>query len=276
MGKLISITAGMLRRDLSDRNLRRAEGRSYETTFGPVPSVIYAAEEEGGHGNFLPASYKRICANERWRRRLEKTYTARRRVMRWADRERGELDCANSSDALLMNVFCYPGVLRRPAVRQLMSLDRTVQAEFGVQVGVPLSNGRLDRTETDLRLGDCLIEAKLTETGFQTARAALVERYRDLGEVFTVEDLPRCGELFGSYQLIRGVLAAAALGCRFAVLCDGRRVDLAESWFGVMRAVRASDLRSRLSLLTWQELAAAMPKLVREFLDEKYGIVAGG
>ena len=198
MGKVISITAGMLRRDLSDRNLRRAEGRSYETHLWHGFRRLIYGQEKGGHGNFLPASYSRICANERWRRRLEKTYTARRRVMRWNDRERGELECANSSDALLMNVFCYPGVLRRPGVRQLMGLDCTVQAEFGVRVGVPLVNGRLDRTETDLRLGDCLIEAKLTETGFQTARAGLVERYRDLREVFAVEDLPRCGELFGS------------------------------------------------------------------------------
>ena len=38
----------------------------------------------------------------------------------------------------------------------------------------------------DLKLGDLLIEAKLTEADFQTARCDLVHRYRDLDSVFEV------------------------------------------------------------------------------------------
>ena len=42
-----------------------------------------------------------------------------------------------------------------------------------------------------------------------------------------------------------------------------------------MMAVKPYDLRCRLQLLTWQELAAALPLAVRCFLKEKYGVLAG-
>ena len=82
-----------LRRELSMRNLARAENLPHEATYGVVPSVIYAENEDGGHGNFLPASYRRIQANPAWRSRLNKSYTASGRVPRSADRVRKELDC---------------------------------------------------------------------------------------------------------------------------------------------------------------------------------------
>jgi len=75
-----------------------------------------------------------------------------------------------------------------------------------------------------------------------------------------------------SYQLIRCVLAAHAGGGGFVVICDGRRPDLTERWFEVMRAVKDAALRTRLGLVTWQEIAALLPARVQRFLEEKYGI----
>ena len=123
-----------------------------------------------------------------------------------------------------------------------------------------------------MRVGDLLVEAKLTESDFQSARMALVERYRDLSEVFDVEELPTRGGRVIGYQLIRGTLAAHASGSSFCVLCDARRPELVETWYAVMRAVRMFDLRCRLKMLTWQELAGVVPLELREFLGEKYGI----
>ena len=174
-----------------------------------------------------------------------------------------------------MNLFCYPGLLRRPAVLRLLGTGPGHIPTFGVRAQVPLASGNLDRTEIDLRLGDLLLEAKLTETGFQTARPSLVLRYRDLDACFSLEDLPRTpAGGFESYQLVRGVLAAHALDTRFAVILDRRRSDLGERWFEVLRAVRSSSPRSRLQLLTWQELAAVIPATVQRFLSDKYGIAA--
>ena len=63
--------------------------------------------------------------------------------------------------------------------------------QFGFKARVPLSNGRGDRTEVDMRLGDLLVEAKLTESDFQRKSAAVVETYRDFKAVFDARDLPR-------------------------------------------------------------------------------------
>ena len=81
---------------------------------------------------------------------------------------------------------------------------------------------------------------------------------------------------YASYQLIRNVLAAHATGCSFCVIHDARRPDLREEWFQVMAAVKSADLRVRLKVLTWQELAAFLPDSLQHFLDVKYGIAAPG
>lgn len=43
-----------------------------------------------------------------------------------------------------------------------------------------------------------------------------------------------------------------------------------------MSAVRTANLRTRLKIITWQELAAFLPEDLQAFLDVKYGIVAPG
>ena len=269
------MTATELRRELSARNLAWAEQSNHEVTYGAVPCVVHATQEDGSHGNFLPASWRRIQARPAWRRRLDKAYTASSRVARSHDRWRGELEAATSSDALLMNVFCYPGLLRRSPVLRLLGNEPESVPTFGIRAHIPFVNGKVDRTEVDLRLGDLLVEAKLTETSFQTARPSLMLRYRDLDTCFSLEDLPRTDAgNFKSYQLVRGVLAAYALDSRFAVILDRRRSDLLECWLEVLCAVKSSSLRSRLQVLSWQELAAATPNPVRQFLSDKYGIEA--
>jgi hypothetical protein len=263
-----------LRRELSARNLERAQTYAHELTFGEVPSIVYTAAENEVHGNFLSASYRRICATPQWRRRLEKVYTGSKRIPRRMDRRRQELDCANSSDALLMNVFCYPGVLTRTLVCSMLGVQRHTRPEFGFRPRTPLLNGRFDRTEIDLRLGDLLIESKLTENDFQTARPELIRRYRDFDELFEAELLLAANGVIRSYQLVRGVLAAFALKSSFCVLCDRRRPDLIEDWYRIISSVRSADLRCQLRTLTWQELASALSRVQQRFLEEKYGIVA--
>jgi hypothetical protein len=119
-----------------------------------------------------------------------------------------------------------------------------------------------------------MVEAKLTETDFQTAPARMIERYRDLDAVFDREELMMSGDAVPGYQLIHGVLAAHATGGSFCVLCDARRPDLIENWYSVMRAVRSCVLRCRLQLLTWQELSTVLPRSLQKFLAAKYGITA--
>jgi hypothetical protein len=84
--------------------------------------------------------------------------------------------------------------------------------------------------------------------------------------------LPKSGNKYASYQLIRNVLAAHALGLSFCVLLDARRPDLIEAWYAVMRCVRRAELRTRCQVLTWQELSETLPLTLQGFLRNKYGI----
>jgi len=40
--------------------------------------------------------------------------------------------------------------------------------------------------------------------------------------------------------------------------------------------VKSAEMRVRLKVLTWQELAGILPESLQDFLDRKYGIVAPG
>ena len=276
-------SASLLRRDLRDRALRLASthGLLHDQPPGNSSTVIFGVDEQGRHGNFHPDSYAAICAHPQWSRRLAKVHTAHRKLRARADWQWGELDCANSSDALLMNIFCHPQVANTESisapVADLLGIDTASSPIFGLHPGVPLGSGLLDRTEIDLQLGTLFLEAKLTESGFQNAPPRLITRYRDLEQVFDIPRLLRSADLTPSatvpgYQLIRNVLAAYASNASFCVLSDGRRHDLTEAWYRILSAVHRPTFAARLKLLTWQELATVLPEDLQAFLKVKYGI----
>jgi hypothetical protein len=327
-----SWSASLLRRDLSARahHLAQSQKLLHDISPGSDPVVIFGRDERGRHGNFHPASDASICANSAWLRRLAKVHTASRLSRARKDWHWMELDSSNSSDALLMNIFCHPEVFNghtlASAVANLLNVEATAQPCFGINPGVPLKTVRkrreprkhktilnqaveiqlgkdtgapglapetwilkaptapdsapsdqtlIDRTEIDLQLGTLFVEAKLTESNFQSAPARLIERYRDLETIFDLDRLARkdTGVIQG-YQLIRNVLAAFASDASFCVLCDGRRRDLIEIWYSVLSAVHYHSFAWRLKLLTWQELASVLPKDLQQFLDAKYGIIS--
>ncbi len=320
--------ASLLRRELAARNREYARGRVHVESYGGDPVVVYGPDG-GCHGNFYNAAYAAILARPDWAKRFAKVHTGGRKLPKAeSGRKWRELDSCMSSDALLMNVFCTPDVANAPAVRRMLGVVEEGAPVFGWKAKVPLTGGLFDRTEVDMRWGDLLMEAKLTEGDFQTRAAKVVEGYRDFDAVFDREMLPRAevalvrkklavefaeeftqewedttglsveeadavaGEFqaglvagamerapremrYRSYQLIRNVLAAYAAGARFCVICDARRPDLREAWFKVMAAVRSAEMRTRCLMLTWQEVAGVVPVGLQEFLEVKYGIVAG-
>jgi hypothetical protein len=268
--------AASLRRDLAQRahQYALAQALPHCLSYGETPIVCFEPfEENSGHGNFLPASYRAIRSNPEWEKRLAKVHTSARRSLPVADRGRWrELDSCISSDALLMNVFCYPGTSCGSVLSTLLGVAPGAAQCFGYRARVPLCNGKFDRTEVDLRFGDELIEAKLTEGDFQRAAKCVLFEYRDFLTVFEARQLPQTEDEYLSYQLLRNVLAAYALQCSFCVLVDARRPDLIDAWYAVMRCVRPVELRTQLRIATWQEIATAAPPKLRAFLAAKYGI----
>jgi hypothetical protein len=263
-----------LRRELSERNQQYAKhhGLPHALSYGGQPVVCY--EPTGVlHGNFHPAVYEAICANPEWLKRLSKAHTSKKSSL--PRNERGfwaELDSCNSSDALLMNIFCFPGMVESTVAQNLLGLTEDHRPNFGWRPRVPLKEGKFDRTEVDLLLGNLMVEAKLTEVSFQSASKEKMRRYRDFTKVFALSELPQSKATFDCYQLLRNVLAAFANDYSFCVLLDQRRPDLIEMWYAVMRAVKIHDLRLRCKVLTYQELAEVLPADLRLYLVEKYGI----
>lgn len=309
--------AAQLRQELRVRNQLHARGRAHVESYGNPPVVVYAPEDQR-HGNFFDPAYAAILARADWMRRFDKIHAQAARTLPKAERKWRELDSSMSSDALLMNIFCTPDVMESAALAGALGVECGAEPVFGWKARVPLMSGRFDRTEVDMRLGALLVEAKLTESDFQTRVAPIVEAYQDFDLIFDRDQLPRVaivearpkrasefpenysqefesvladpdsfsivdsvirapGEAgYASYQLIRNVLAAHATQSSFCVMHDERRPDLREEWFRVMAAVRSAEMRTRLKVLTWQELAAYLPDPLQEFLDWKYGIVAPG
>ena len=268
--------ANLLRLELGERNRTFKEKHSLAgvLSYGSAPVVVYEPGT-GCHGNFHPASYEAIVSNPGWSKRLTKVHTAYRTSLPKADRKWCELDSSTSSDALLMNVFCYPRVLENAKVQHMLGIETIEVPQFGLKARVPLVNNKFDRTEVDMKIGDLLEECKLTEADFQSKAKAVLDAYLDFKDVFDRRALPQSKEKYGGYQLIRNVLAAHALDHSFCLLTDARRPDLIEFWYSVMRCVKLASLRLRCKVLTWQELSAVLPEELDSFLDEKYGIRPG-
>jgi hypothetical protein len=186
--------AAQLRQELTFRSLIYARGRAHVESYGSAPVIVFEPEN-GLHANFFDPAYTAIAASPDWMRRFDKVHAQAARSLpkpqvdparRWR-----ELDSSMSSDALLMNIFCTPCVADSLAVRNALGVDAETNPVFGWKARVPLVNGRFDRTEVDMRFGSLLVEAKLTELGFQTRVAAIVEAYRDFDAVFDRDRLPR-------------------------------------------------------------------------------------
>jgi hypothetical protein len=269
------ISAGTLRQELSARNASYAMlGRlPHAMSYGHMPVVVYRESDCGRyHGNFIAASYRAILKRPEWRRRLQKVHTQANHSLPKQDCVWRELDTCTSSDALLMNIFCYPRATKNRELALFLGTEIDDVPEFGFMPRVPLVRNIMERTEVDMKLGNVLFEAKLTETDFQMQSPDIVEQYRNLEDVFDCRKLPRRAEQYVSYQLLRNVLAAFALDLEFCVLLDARRPDLLERWYRIIRCIRSGILQTRCKVLTWQELSRYLPVALCNFLNVKYGI----
>ncbi len=272
-----AVSGSLLRRELCARadEYARKHNLPHCLSYGAVPVIAFEPyDDDRRHGNFLPETYSAILGNPNWRKRLTKAHAQAKVSLPRTGRRWCELDSCNSSDALLMNVFCHPETFTTGRVRSLLGIDSDAVPEFGYNPRIPFENGKFDRTEVDMRLGTLLVEAKLTESDFQTKSRDVVNSYRDFADIFDRRSLPQTRTSYLSYQLIRNVLAAHHTGSSFCVLCDARRPDLISAWYDVMRCVKPLDLRLRCKVLTWQELTEALPDALHDFLSDKYGICA--
>ena len=153
-----SLYASQLRGELTLRNRSYARGRAHVESYGSAPVIVYEPDGER-HGNFFDEAYAAILKRPEWMRRFDKIHAQAARSLpkpqfdtarRWR-----ELDSSMSSDALLMNIFCTPGVAEFPAVRSMLGVDDGAEPIFGAEpvfgwrARVPLATGRPDRIKVD-------------------------------------------------------------------------------------------------------------------------------
>lgn len=213
--------------------------------------------------NFHPRSFGNIIARPDWKLRTTKPHQTVAGIL--------EMQSSNSSDALLMNLFCHPDIRRWKGVRDLLE-ENLENISFGVPGEVFFNGGKVDSTEIDMALGATFFEAKLTESDFTRKKADLVERYDNLQNAFHVEALPRVGNDYENYQVIRNILAASQYKRRHVLLCDERRPDLFSRYMQVVISLRSIDDRMSCRVIFWQDLVAACGASLREWIQDKYAM----
>ena len=122
----------------------------------------------------------------------------------------------------------YGRILRAEESR-LSVIDRLSLVEVHNKAKKDRADRLGDCTEINMRLGNLLVEAKLAKYDFQATPRRLIERYRNLEDVFDLKTLEIDGTAVQSYQLIRGVLTAYALPATAFVsfaMPDGRTLSM--------------------------------------------------
>jgi len=213
--------------------------------------------------SFCPASYKAIQRNEDWNLRTQKKHTQ--------VSDTCEMQSSNSSDALLMSVFCHPKIATWKGVQDVLGFVPN-QPVFGLMARVPKRGTDGDDTEIDLAFGECFAEAKLTEVGFTDKPKTEVEKYKAFSNVFHAASLAQNDENYHNYQVIRNVLAAVHHSKDHFLFCDQRRPDLVRSYLATVACIRENSVRQRCRVLFWQEIAQNVGKSLQMFLKTKYAI----
>lgn len=189
-----------------------------------------------------------------------------------------EMQSSNSSDALTMNIFCYPETIKWQGITELLKIEKLSDIDFGFKAKVfkikePLIEE--DATEIDLYLNKKIIcECKLKEDGFYEKEKSEVEKCVKFRDIFITDKLIQDNNHYYNYQLIRNILAANQHSCRFILFCDMRRPDLARSFYHTIRCINDEhiELRTNCEIIYWQDIARVVGKELKVFLKEKYGI----
>lgn len=212
--------------------------------------------------NFLKSSYDNIKSNPVWYERTKKIHS-------YFQDGTLEMQSSNSSDALLMNVFCHPKFDSWKKVHNLLGIDNCSAKEFGWNPIFENENPSY-RTEIDLKIGNHIFESKLTENSFTSKNESIIHSYSDFFTVFDSELLNKSNNEYAHYQLIRNVLTAYKYDFYFSILIDSSRIDLIKELINVITAIKIPELRKRINFYTWQEIVDSCGEELKEYVKYKY------
>ncbi len=224
--------------------------------------------------NLYHESLKAIEKKDDWRDRLDNAHSHRASFPAPHADNACELDSSNSSDALLMSIFCHETTRRNHNISRLLGVGAgPFEVDFGWKAKVDLIDGT-DRTEVDMVVEDkVLVEAKLTEADFQSMTSEKLKRYEMFEEMFDSRRLTdSAGAFLPAYQIVRNILAAYQHTTQLVFIYHADRMDLANLVLKTCTAIRYPN-PPPISLVTWQEIASEVNHQgLSQFLQLKYGI----
>jgi len=215
--------------------------------------------------NFNKDTFDNIKKHKNWKSRLNKRHS------HFPVKNIYEMQSANSSDALLMNIFCHPQFTKWKGPKKLLNIERYDKFSFGWNPIFENENPDY-RTEIDLKINhtDVIIEAKLTESDFTSKEVKCVEGYEDFHYVFDKNFLKIKDDKYENYQLIRNILTAKKNNSDFILIVDQTRIDLIRQFYATVNAVKDFNFAGRLKFITWQELIKSTGISLKGYIENKY------
>jgi len=230
------------------------------------------------YGNFQQNSLEVILADASYKGRLKKVHSRRSGFPSPHNKTACELDSCNSSDALLMNIFCYPKIRDRINIG-IDVQNLTIQGE-DIHFGIPIrlfkrnNQSEISPTEIDMVIGDTIVEAKLSETDFQPLNKTLFDSYESFFNL--VEErmiIDQSNQFLPIYQLLRNATIRRMLNCKMVVIIDDRKANLKKYYRSFVGALKQREDRDKIFMVTWQDLVKTIEIAdLKSFLKIKYGI----
>lgn len=208
--------------------------------------------------SFQPETFSNIRTNKKYLDRLNKTHSNAKGYK--------EMQSSNSSDVLLMNIFAYPNILENESLRNLLGVNQNECIEFGWN---PVFENETRKTEIDMKIGNSIFEAKLTESNFTKKSQNIVLNYPNVEQVIDLTALYK-GEDVLYYQLIRNLLTAYKYKGDFKLIVDESRSDLIRAFKKVKEAIKTKELKNRFNFLTWQEITEKLEGDLNIYITKKY------
>lgn len=213
--------------------------------------------------NFYPLSFQNISKTSHYNVRLKKIHPKVKNAL--------EMQSSNSSDALLMNVFCHPKINDWKGLKKFLSIEE-INPIFGYKPGVLKDHNIKDDTEIDMVIGDIFFEAKLTETDFTEKHVSEVMKYKNINTVFNFDVLPIKNNKIQGYQIIRNILAAFQCKKSHCLICDIRRGDLIREYYQIINAINVDEIKLKVGVIFWQEIIKLCGADFKKYIETKYGM----
>ena len=248
-----------LKQALRHSAMTYAQTRGFNVDSSPKSAIIFKKIADA----FCHASFDAIRKNADWFSRTQKSHQNLPGVM--------EMQSSNSSDALLMNIFCHPMLISWKGVADVLGF-KPANPAFGFKALVEKKGTNGDKTEIDMVIGNYFVEAKLTESDFTDKDVVEVNKYKKFVQHFHTNCLPIHNGCYQNYQIIRNLLAAIQHEKQHMLLCDERRPDLARRYMETVCCLRDQQIRKRCRVVFWQEVQRACGKDLGLFLQSRYGL----